>query len=119
MPRELRQISDLELVSQVLRSHGPVLVEYWREDCMPCTRMAPVVEALAEDFPEVPVLGYRLDPRSRTQRLWKRQHLEVTPTLVLYEGGVEIWRRVGVTDRATLQRELSQILRPLDHGLAG
>lgn len=32
---------------------GVVVIDFWRDDCAPCAKMAPTIDALAKEFPTV------------------------------------------------------------------
>ena len=101
--------TDVDLVA-ALRRPGPLLVEFWMEGCGPCTMFAPVLEAFARDMPELPVLAYRLEYRDPARRLWKRHGIHATPTLILFQGGVEVWRGAGYRPQQHLRREIETAL---------
>jgi thioredoxin 1 len=42
-------VSDSNFESAVLKSEGPVLVDFWAEWCGPCKMIAPLLEDLAAD----------------------------------------------------------------------
>lgn len=43
-------MSDSEFNEMVINANGPVLVDYWAEWCGPCKMIAPVLDAIAQDY---------------------------------------------------------------------
>lgn len=112
-------LTDIDFRAQVLGAKGDVLVEFWKTGCHFCDELAPTVERLAASLPQLPVRSYRIEYRDPSQRLWKRHAIQVTPTLVLFRDGAEVWRATGVVPLAQLRRQLTGALRrPPELGVA-
>ncbi len=52
-------LNEKEYEDQVLKAKGLTLVDFWATWCGPCRMVAPIVEELADEFPEVKV--YKVD----------------------------------------------------------
>lgn len=96
----MRTFDDATFDAGVLASPRPVLVEFGAAWCGPCKALAPVVGKLAEeragridvgvvDVDEAPGVAARLGIRG-------------VPTLVVFVGGREVARHVGLTSHARL-----------------
>ena len=46
----VKEFTDQNFDSEVLKSDQPVLVDFWAEWCMPCRMLTPTIEKIAKDY---------------------------------------------------------------------
>ena len=88
---------------EVLKSEKPILLDFWATWCGPCMRQGPIVEALAEE-------GYNVAKIDVDQEMGLAQQFRVMniPTLLIFKGGQEIHRLVGLTSKEDLKKLLDE-----------
>jgi thioredoxin 1 len=79
----------------------PRLVDLGSDKCIPCQRMAPILDQLAEDYAgrlQVEVINVREDASAA-----EAYGIRLIPTQVFYDArGEELWRHEGFIDRASI-----------------
>ena len=85
---------------EVLQSDKPVLVDFWASWCGPCMMMSPIVDALAEEEPNVKFCKVNVDEE---QQLAIKFGIESIPSLLLFNGGSFKDKLVGAVPKATLK----------------
>ena len=115
MSESVRILTDENWDREVLAAAGPVLVDFWAGWCPPCRLLAPEVDALAGSLAGRVAVG-KLDVDA-SPTVPSRYGVRSIPTLVLFEGGREIDRRVGFADRHELRAWLDR--RPVDAPVGG
>ena len=89
---------------EVLNSSEPVLVDFYADWCGPCKMMAPVVEELAGELQGKAKVGkINVD---ENQDLAMEYNVMSIPTLIIFKGGKEFKRFIGVRDKNELLREM-------------
>ena len=78
--------------SEVLKSDKTVLLDFWASWCGPCRMVAPIVEQIAEENPEI-VLG-KVDV-DEERELAIRFNIVSIPTLVIIRNGEVVQTAVG------------------------
>ena len=80
-----------------------VLVDFWATWCGPCMRQAPIVEELAAE-------GYSVGKVDVDQQpdLAGQYGVMSIPTLIVFKGGKEVHRVVGLTAKNDLKRLLDE-----------
>ena len=88
---------------EVLKSEKTILLDFWATWCGPCMRQGPIVEALAEE-------GYNVGKIDVDQEMGLAQQFRVMniPTLLIFKGGQEIHRLVGLTSKEDLKKLLDE-----------
>lgn len=89
--------------AEVLKSEKPVLVDFWATWCGPCMRQAPIVEELAAE-------GYSVGKVDVDQQpdLAGQYGVMSIPTLIVFKGGNEVHRVVGLTAKNDIKRLLDE-----------
>ena len=93
MSDSVLHVSDSEFNETVIKASGPVLVDYWAEWCGPCKMIAPVLDAIAEEYAgKLTVVKINIDDNPQTP-----QHYGVRgiPTLMLFKDGEVEATKVG------------------------
>ena len=85
--------------NDVLRADKPVLVDFWAEWCGPCRMLGPVIDQLGSELTDVKVCKIDVDAN---QDLAAKYKVETIPTLVVFEGGKEVKRSVGVQPKPAI-----------------
>ncbi len=89
--------------AEVLKSDQTVLVDFWAVWCGPCQMIAPVVHELAEEMPEIKVGKVNVDEQMELSRQYRVMSI---PTLIVFKGGQEVKRIVGVTAKNDIKAAL-------------
>ena len=85
-------INNANFEEEVLRSDRPVLVDFWASWCGPCRMVAPIVEEIAREHPELKVGKVNVDEEPE---LASRFGIMSIPTLLVFRDGKLANQMVG------------------------
>lgn len=92
----------------VLKSDKLVLVDFWAPWCMPCKIIAPTVEKLAEELSDkVSVAKCNVDD---SPELATDLSVLNIPTLIIFKGGEEVARMVGVNSKQAIESKIREFM---------
>lgn len=84
---------------EVLRADKPVLVDFWAVWCGPCRMVAPVVEEIAAENPDIVVGKVNVDEQPE---LAQKYGVMSIPTLIVFKDGQAINQTVGARSKSAL-----------------
>ena len=108
MAGTVTEFSDANFDQEVVKSSTPVLVDLWAAWCGPCRIIAPVVEELAEKYKGKMKMG-KLNVDDYPQVAAEYRIMNI-PTLLLFKGGQEVDRIVGVVPKEELTRRIEHVI---------
>ncbi len=104
----MKEITAADFEQEVLDSRASVLVDFSAENwCRPCRVLAPILEKLAAETPDVKIVKVDVD---NSHELAIEYGIRSVPTLILFKDGVEaktlrglvsrddILKMIGITD---------------------
>jgi len=105
---EPQEVTDTTFVKEVEDSPLPVLVDAWAPWCGPCKMIAPVIEQLASELAgKVRVVKLNVDENPRTAA---RLHISGIPALLVFKGGQEVDRLVGIHPKPEIAERLQRVM---------
>jgi thioredoxin 1 len=87
-------------------SSGIILVDFYADWCGPCRMLAPVLDAMSTENPDVKFLAVNVEANPA---LAQRFDVQSIPCLIFFKNGVELTRQVGFTTKTELNRILKEI----------
>ena len=91
--------------AEVLNSDKPVLLDFWAAWCGPCRMIAPVLDELAEENPDVKVVKINVDEEPELANQFQVMSI---PALFVWKNGKIAAQSLGVKPKAQLQALLDQ-----------
>ena len=100
MSQGIVNVTDDSFEQEVLKSTGPVLVDYWAEWCGPCKMIAPVLEEIAKEYSgKIKVAKLNIDENPATP---PKYGIRGIPTLMLFKNGHVEATKVGAVSKSQL-----------------
>jgi thioredoxin 1 len=109
MAGNLTEVTDNNFQAEVIESESPVLVDFWAPWCGPCRVVAPVLEEIASERPELRVVKLNVDENQQTAA--KYQVLSI-PTMIVFKAGEPVKTVIGAYPKKKLEQELQPVLAP-------
>lgn len=101
-------VTDSTFKQEVLESKIPVLIDFWANWCGSCSRVAPIIDAVAEQYNgQVKVVKVNTD---ENPSLSSQYDIRRIPTIMLFKDGQQIDMLVGAVHEKTLTSGLQKYL---------
>ena len=88
---------------EVLKNEKPVLVDFWASWCGPCRMLAPIVEEVAGEHPEIAVAKVNVDENPELAMLYR---IAAIPALMVFKDGKVAAQSVGYQSKEALEAML-------------
>lgn len=98
------KITKSNFEKEVLNSDKPVLLDFWATWCMPCKMIAPVVDEIAKEIPNIKVGKVNIDEQPELASSFNVMSI---PTLAVMKDGKIVKTMVGVKPKASILKMLA------------
>lgn len=89
---------------KVIADNKLVLVDIGATWCPPCRKMQPIIEEIKKEFSGK--LYFLAVDGGVDMEVMKHLQFESLPTFIVYKNGKEVWRQVGIVEKAVLEKQL-------------
>ena len=108
----VRELTDSNFDSEVIRADIPVLVDFWAEWCQPCRMLAPTIEEIADEYKGKAKVG-KLDTDANRETSMK-YNISAIPTVILFKDGEVQKKFVGLTSKDQFKTALDDVVSDND-----
>jgi len=91
-----------------IESGKPVVIDFWAEWCVPCKKIAPIVDELAEQFAGRVLIGkYNVEDASDIATEYGIRNI---PTILFFKEGKLVDKNVGAISKSNLEEKINALL---------
>lgn len=94
-------LTDSSFETDVLKTEGPILVDFWAEWCGPCKMIAPILDEIAIEYAgKLKIAKLNIDQNPATAPQFGIRGI---PTLLLFKKGKVVATKVGALSKTELK----------------
>ena len=101
---KVTEVNKNNFQTEVLESDKPVLLDFWASWCGPCRAVAPVIDEIAQENPEIKVCKVNIDEE---KDLANEYGVMSIPTFLVIKDGKVVNQAVGVKPKKQITQMLS------------
>ncbi len=102
------KVTDDSFETDVLKSTGPVLVDFWAEWCGPCKQIAPALDDLAKDLAgKIKIAKVNVD---ENPNIPSKYGVRGIPTLMVFKDGQVAATKIGMLPKNKLYEWVQSVL---------
>lgn len=99
------EVTSSNFEEEVLKSPIPVLADFNAEWCGPCKAMKPILEELSQNNDRYKIVSINIDDEDD---LTDEYDVSSIPCLVVFEGGKEVNRNVGLIPKDAIEELIGE-----------
>ncbi len=84
---------------EAVKSEKKVLIDFWAAWCGPCRMIAPSVEEIAEEYPDIKVCKVNVDEQPELARRFQVMSI---PMLIVMKDGEVVQKSIGAQPKASI-----------------
>ncbi len=107
MAEGVMEFTDANWKTEVLDAPVPVVVDFWAPWCGPCRMLAPTIEKLAGEYQGKVKIGKMNTDENQDTPGGLR--ISAIPTVLIFQGGKEVDRLVGVNTESKFKASLTKL----------
>ena len=100
-------LNDSDFENEVINSDVPVLVDFWATWCGPCKMIAPSLDELSEEMPNVKFVKIDIDNNSGYAG---QLGIMSIPTLLIYKNGKVVGKQVGAMPKDSIKNFIESFI---------
>lgn len=90
-----------------IESADTVLVDFWANWCPPCKMIAPILEELEKEIPNLKIVKLNVDDNPIIPSSFKVMSI---PTLIVFKNGIPVAKFIGFVSKDALKTLVSRYL---------
>src|SRR3954453_7077180 len=107
MADNIIEVTDASFQAEVIEAETPVLVDFWAPWCGPCRVVAPVLEEIAQERPDLSIVKLNVDENQVTAAQFDVLSI---PTTILFKNGQAAKKIIGAYPKKKLEAEIEPVL---------
>ena len=101
------EINSVDEYVKALKENNNLVVDFWAPWCGPCKALAPVLERVSNDYPDVTFVKVNID---ENRALAQNNNVTSIPTLKYFKEGQAVATQVGMSSLTQIEEKVNSLL---------